>query len=181
MRQSCGIPEIIKWKPEELPMTTFMVSNYPFTHFYRLLIVYNSGKEDLFPTWVGPLSWYFDVPPIEISHWLSMSYFLEITLNHFEAQRNFVVINTELKPSEFYLNLWVSTSWGYQTSMTLSVFDCGFTGKLHLWSSRCRVTRVQVILWPQKPTKNSTLGLWGFGLCKQVADLARPVWLPSLQ
>jgi len=24
VRQSCGIPEIIKWKPEELPMTTFM-------------------------------------------------------------------------------------------------------------------------------------------------------------
>ena len=26
VRDYCGIPEIVKWKPEDLPMTTFMVS-----------------------------------------------------------------------------------------------------------------------------------------------------------
>ena len=26
VRDFCGIPEIVKWKPEDLPMTTFMVS-----------------------------------------------------------------------------------------------------------------------------------------------------------
>ena len=65
--------------------------NCPWQHLWWvpvnwLVMVYNSGRENLFPTWVGPLSWYFYV---SAKH--ALKYFLEIPLNHFEAQRNLLL------------------------------------------------------------------------------------------